>query len=369
MARTLLWGVGLVLIVSGCSLGNTPSGDAGTDGGLNVTLSASPASGPAPLEVRFESSASSAEGGPLRYVWQIANRSLEGGANRGHTFVRAGAFEVGVSVSDGVATATDTVTVRVGAGAGNEPGNRAPSVRVGASPTVGTEDLAVAFSADASDPDGDALSYSWSFGDGTVSGSGSSASHEYDEEGTYTATVTVSDGRGGYGSDEVDIVVADNRGGDGSGDGDDDSPPNPPTPGGAPDIDNFTVSEDSTAAGTTVTLSWSLAGGQPTRLELSNNVSTEVIGVLGRSSVQVTPTQTTTYTLSAANAQGRDVERETVRVGDDGDDGDHGGGDHDDEGGDNGGGDDHGGGDDEDDDGGDDGGDDHGGDDGGGDDD
>lgn len=338
--RALVIGACLSLSLAGCSfLDETPSdGGVGSSGDLSVNLAATPISGPAPLQVRLESNASGAS--TLDYRWELANRTFTGGANRSHTFTREGTFDVSVTVSDGQETVGDVVTIQVGAASGGEPGNQSPTVGVDASPTSGVEDLTVAFTAAASDPDGDGLNYAWDFGDGNTSSNGDSVSHEYDNEGTYTATVTVSDGRGGYGSDEIDIAVADKGGG---GNDDSNTPPSSPNPAGVPDIIDFDVNEDSIAAGTTVVLSWSLAGGQPNSLELSNSVDTNVLNVLGQTRVEVIPTQTTTYTLTAKNAAGQDVETETVRTGDDDGGDEHGGDDDDDSGGDHGGGDDHGG--------------------------
>lgn len=87
----------------------------------------------------------------------------------------------------------------------DDPGNEPPIVSASATPTSGTAPLAVAFTANASDPDGIA-SFSWNFGDGQTS-TAQSPNHTYQSAGTYTATVTVTDNLGAAASKSVTITV------------------------------------------------------------------------------------------------------------------------------------------------------------------
>jgi hypothetical protein len=68
--------------------------------------------------------------------------------------------------------------------------------------------------------------------------------------------------------------------------------------GAVPDIASFTASSQSVSAGTPVTLSWSVTGA-------SYLIVSPDIGATRGTSVVVTPTQSTTYTLYATNAFGR----------------------------------------------------------------
>jgi PKD repeat protein len=87
------------------------------------------------------------------------------------------------------------------------PGNRAPTVKVGAAPKSGTAPLSVLFTASGTDPDGDTLTYSWDFGDGSATGAGKKVTHVYATGGTYTATVTARDPGGLTATATVPIVV------------------------------------------------------------------------------------------------------------------------------------------------------------------
>lgn len=89
-----------------CALPNTPP---------SVTLRAAPPAGPAPLTVAFTADASDPDGDPLRYDWDFGDGgvAVDAGPALEHTFASAGAFEVRVTVSDGVAAAEAAVTVEV----------------------------------------------------------------------------------------------------------------------------------------------------------------------------------------------------------------------------------------------------------------
>ncbi|MEK7080680.1 MAG: hypothetical protein AAB925_02535, partial [Patescibacteria group bacterium] len=72
---------------------------------------------------------------------------------------------------------------------------------------------------------------------------------------------------------------------------------NPPSP----IITSFTADSKIIARGQSATLFWSLSGGAPTTLSINK----EVGSVLGLTSKTVTPTVTTTYTLTAENISGK----------------------------------------------------------------
>jgi hypothetical protein len=81
---------------------------------------------------------------------------------------------------------------------------------------------------------------------------------------------------------------------------------NVPT-GSSPTISTFTASPSSITAGSSTTLSWTGSGA-------SYNVVSPQIGVISGSSVTVTPTATTTYTLYSTNQYGRTTATVTVTV-------------------------------------------------------
>jgi hypothetical protein len=77
--------------------------------------------------------------------------------------------------------------------------------------------------------------------------------------------------------------------------------------GSAPTISSFTASSTSISSGTQITLSWAVTGGGYT-------IVSPQIGAVRGSSVMLTPTQTTTYTLYATNQFGRSTATVTVTV-------------------------------------------------------
>jgi len=77
--------------------------------------------------------------------------------------------------------------------------------------------------------------------------------------------------------------------------------------GAAPTISSFTASLQLVSAGTPVTLNWSVAGA-------SYFVVSPDVGAARGSSVTVAPTQSTSYTLYAANAYGRSTATVNITV-------------------------------------------------------
>ncbi|HMH12927.1 MAG TPA: hypothetical protein VK578_07445 [Edaphobacter sp.] len=77
--------------------------------------------------------------------------------------------------------------------------------------------------------------------------------------------------------------------------------------GSAPTISSFTASSTSITAGSSTTLSWSGTGA-------SYYIISPQIGAVSGTSVAVTPTATTTYTLYSTNQYGRTTATVTVTV-------------------------------------------------------
>lgn len=78
--------------------------------------------------------------------------------------------------------------------------------------------------------------------------------------------------------------------------------------GGVPVITAFSAGSTTVDAGGTVELDWTVSGASS--LAIDNGVGT----VTGRSSLRVTPSQTTTYTLTASNAKGSVSAKTTITV-------------------------------------------------------
>jgi hypothetical protein len=76
--------------------------------------------------------------------------------------------------------------------------------------------------------------------------------------------------------------------------------------GAAPTISSFTASQSSVAAGTTVTLNWTVSNDSYDFIDK--------VGPVRNGSQTVTPTATTTYTLNSTNAYGRTTKEVTVTV-------------------------------------------------------
>jgi glucose/arabinose dehydrogenase len=74
-----------------------------------VNASATPTSGPTPLDVSFSSAGSSdPEGQPLTYSWSFGDGTTSTAPNPTHTYPTAGAYQVRLTVSDGVNTSLST---------------------------------------------------------------------------------------------------------------------------------------------------------------------------------------------------------------------------------------------------------------------
>jgi glucose/arabinose dehydrogenase len=113
-----------------------------------AVASASPTSGPRPLNVSFSSAGSTdPEGQPLTYSWTFGDGMSSTTANPAHTYTQAGAFTARLSVSDGVNTAlSQPITITVGS----------PPTPTILSPQDGSLFRAgdvISFSGDATDPD------------------------------------------------------------------------------------------------------------------------------------------------------------------------------------------------------------------------
>lgn len=113
-----------------------------------VHATATPASGPTPLQVSFSSAGSSdPEGLPLTYSWAFGDGATSTAPNPVHTYATAGAYQARLTVSDGVNSSVST-PIAISAGS-------VPSATI-ASPTDGATFRAgdvISYSGTGTDPD------------------------------------------------------------------------------------------------------------------------------------------------------------------------------------------------------------------------
>ena len=168
-----------------------------------VHVTASPASGTAPLSVAFTSSVTDTSATVTGYSWSFGDGQTSTQANPSHVY-SAGTFTATLTVTDSAgiqASATASISV-----AQATPPPQAPQVALTASANTGVAPLPVNFSANVTDPGAQIASYNWTFGDGQSS-SAQSPSHMYNSAGNFTATLVVTNGAGLQGSASIAIQV------------------------------------------------------------------------------------------------------------------------------------------------------------------
>ncbi len=181
-------------VIDSVTIGLPPA----TDSAPAAVLSATPASGNAPLTVTADASGSSDDDAtPIdNYTFDFGDGTVIGpqaGATASHTYTQAGSYTIKVTVTDTAgrpSTATAAVTVA-------PPTDNPPSASLTVTPSSGQRPLPVTADASAStDTDATPIAnYRFDFGDGTVVGpqAGATADHTYTQAGSYTVTVTVTD--------------------------------------------------------------------------------------------------------------------------------------------------------------------------------
>ncbi|MBL8163235.1 MAG: PKD domain-containing protein [Anaerolineae bacterium] len=146
-----------------------------------ASFTANPPSGDAPLNVQFDSSASS--GMITSYAWDFGDGGTSADANPSHQYTTPNTYTVTLTVSGPAGSNSTTGTVTVNAAA------VAPVASFTANPPSGAAPLNVQFDSSASS--GTITSYAWDFGDGGTSAD-ANPSHQYTTPNTYTVTLTVS---------------------------------------------------------------------------------------------------------------------------------------------------------------------------------
>ncbi len=177
---------GLICVGSGAGSIELPIA-IGSSSTLQVSVSATPSYGTAPLEVAFQ--ATVASGVPTGYNWTFGDGTYYNGTNVSasaptHFYPYPGRVDVSVTVFEGLESGTASIEVHAVASA--------LSADIHTSVVRGRAPLTVAFSSIVSGGTGTYINYSWSFGDGG-SGSGSSIQYTYTRMGTFHAVLTVWD--------------------------------------------------------------------------------------------------------------------------------------------------------------------------------
>lgn len=237
---------------------------------LNATIEVDTISGPSPLTIVFDGTAST--GNISIYDWSFGDGQVYRGSLTSHTFTTPGNYTVTLSVVDNIgATDRETTTITV-----SDPAtvpNTGPTARISSSSTVGNAPLSVQFNGTASsDSDGFIASYEWDMGNGDTS-SGPEISYTYSTPGTYHPTLKVTDD-GGL-SDTVSTPVIVNQPSDGT-----NLPPVPSittsaTNGYTPLNISFDAGSSSDPDGSIKTYTWNFGDGTIESGELVSHTFTQ----------------------------------------------------------------------------------------------
>lgn len=167
-----------------------------------ASFTTTPTSGPPPLSVDVDASASVGAHGPIvSYSWDWGDGSAAGSTvTASHIYASTGTYFIRLTVTESTGL-TAASTTRVDCiTAGNSP----PTATIDSSPSVtGAAPLDVSFVGHGTDSAG-LLEHRWTFGDGTAdgvftglaSGQTSTPLHTYSSPGTYQVTLSVKDDEG-----------------------------------------------------------------------------------------------------------------------------------------------------------------------------
>lgn len=164
---------------------------------LNADFTADPDTGPAPLKVSFDASASSAPAGEIQaYDWDFDNNNTftdDSGVTVDHTFEQVGSYTVNLRVTDNTgqfAIVSKDITVQ---------GPNLPTAVIEIPTTDGHyyTGAQYTFQGDKStSPNGKITTYEWDFGDQTPKASTRTATHTYKAAGDYIVSLKVADEKG-----------------------------------------------------------------------------------------------------------------------------------------------------------------------------
>ena len=170
------------------------------------TTTPTPATGPVPLTVAFDASASTDPDNDIAtYFWDFGDGNTGTGITTSHEYTTPGTFTATLTVTDvfgltGTATASIEVT---------DP-NTAPVADILFGPSSSLIPFTASFDGSASiDAENNIASYDWDFGDGNA-GTGITTTHEYTTGGVFTVTLTVTDAFGLSGQATATITALTN---------------------------------------------------------------------------------------------------------------------------------------------------------------
>jgi len=175
---------------------------------LDAVISATPETGPAPLEVSFDASGSSAPAGEIKdYEWDFNNDNIftdASGVKVTHTFEQLGDYKVNLRITDNTGQ-FDIVTMDIVVAAPNIPTAVIEIPTENGKYLVGKQ---YSFQAEKStSPNGTVEKYEWTFGDGSNKATTRTATHTYKTAGTYEVTLKVTDDKGDTGESSQKIAL------------------------------------------------------------------------------------------------------------------------------------------------------------------
>src|SRR6059058_1020457 len=163
-----------------------------------------PASGPAPLHVRFDGTSSHDDVGVATFLWDFGDGRTARGAIADHVYATRGAFPAVLVATDAAGNQSRAAKViEVTAADDAVP----PHAAFAITPAGGVAPIAIHFDAGSSSDDVGVAAFEWDFGDGT-SGSGSDIDHLFASAGSFVITLTVRDAAGNAGRAQTTIAVA-----------------------------------------------------------------------------------------------------------------------------------------------------------------
>jgi PKD repeat protein/flagellar hook assembly protein FlgD len=171
---------------------------------LPLTVTATPASGAAPLATTLHIGTSDPHAGTVHYSVDYGDGSPGDAGDVAppyatvdlpHTYVNPGAYRAVVTVTNGTGAASTRAVDVTATGAPNTP----PTATLALDHTTGVTPLPVQATIGGTDAEHDPLTYGLDFGDGSGVSSGTlprdAVAHTYPKAGTYLVRLTVSDGR------------------------------------------------------------------------------------------------------------------------------------------------------------------------------
>jgi PKD repeat protein len=168
---------------------------------LNASFTADPLTGPAPLTVNFDASASTAPAGQIvAYDWDLNNTnsfSDASGVKTTYTFNQVGKYKVNLRVTDNTGQFA-VVSQEIDVSAPNIP---VALINIPTTSGKYFSGVQYSFQGDKStSPAGTIQKYEWDFGDGSPKANVRLATHTYKSPGTYDVNLTVTDDAGKTGN-------------------------------------------------------------------------------------------------------------------------------------------------------------------------